>query len=56
MENRLQQWLRDTNDPVDYGKRDPKTGILLLGQEYLELAEYNVLKSGGGISIYEEGR
>ncbi|RGL99133.1 MULTISPECIES: sulfatase [Hungatella] len=56
MENRLQQWLRDTNDPFDYGKRDPKTGILLLGQEYLELAEYNVLKSGGGISIYEEGR
>lgn len=30
----LQQWLRDTNDPFDYGKRDPKTGsLLLLGQE-----------------------
>ena len=32
MEDRLQQWIGDTDDPFETGARDPQTGILQLGQ------------------------
>ncbi|MEE8399977.1 MAG: sulfatase [Desulfobacterales bacterium] len=35
MEQRLRQWIEETNDPFDTGERDPETGILLLGQEFV---------------------
>ncbi len=34
MEKRLEQWMEYTNDPFDTGERDPKTGMLLLGQKF----------------------
>ena len=34
MEQRLQQWMEETEDPFDTGERDPETGILTLGQEF----------------------
>lgn len=34
LEKRLKQWMKDTEDPFDTGERDPKTGMLLLGQEF----------------------
>ena len=34
LESRLQQWLRDTEDPFDTGERDADTGMLLLGQQF----------------------
>jgi len=34
LEARLQRWLAETGDPFDTGERDPKTGMLLLGQEF----------------------
>ena len=34
LEARLKKWLDDTHDPFDTGARDPKTGMLLLGQEF----------------------
>jgi arylsulfatase A-like enzyme len=34
MEQRLGQWIEDTADPFETGDRDPKTGMLCLGQEY----------------------
>jgi len=33
LETRLRQWLRETEDPFETGKRDPKTGMLILGQQ-----------------------
>ncbi|MBN1488675.1 MAG: sulfatase [Phycisphaerae bacterium] len=36
METRLQRWIADTNDPFDTGPRDPKTGMLELGQEFAD--------------------
>ncbi len=33
MEERLQRWMKETDDPFDTGERDPETGILSLGQE-----------------------
>lgn len=36
METRLKKWLADTADPFDTGGRDPKTGMLLLGQEFID--------------------
>jgi arylsulfatase A-like enzyme len=35
LESRLQQWMADTGDPFDSGEKDPKTGMLLLGQEFI---------------------
>ncbi len=32
LEQRLQQWMRETDDPFEIGGRDPDTGILQLGQ------------------------
>ena len=32
MEDRLQQWIGDTDDPFETGARDSQTGILQLGQ------------------------
>ena len=34
LELRLQQWMAETGDPFDTGKRDPVTGMLQLGQEF----------------------
>jgi arylsulfatase A-like enzyme len=36
MEARLQQWMADTGDPFDSGERDPDTGMLCLGQEFVD--------------------
>jgi arylsulfatase A-like enzyme len=33
MEQRLSRWITETHDPFDTGKRDPNTGMLMLGQE-----------------------
>ncbi len=33
MERRLQQWIKETDDPFDTGKRNPETRILQLGQK-----------------------
>jgi len=35
MEQRLQQWIEETEDPFETGERDPETGILLLGQRFI---------------------
>jgi arylsulfatase A-like enzyme len=34
LEGRLRRWIYETGDPFDAGERDPKTGMLLLGQEF----------------------
>jgi arylsulfatase A-like enzyme len=34
MEDRLQQWMQDTDDPFDTGERDPETHMLQLGQKF----------------------
>jgi arylsulfatase A-like enzyme len=34
MERRLRQWMLDTGDPFETGDRDPRTGILDLGQTF----------------------
>jgi hypothetical protein len=34
LEARLQRWMKETEDPFDTGERDPKTGMLVLGQEF----------------------
>lgn len=34
LEKRLKEWMDFTNDPFEYGERDPETGMLLLGQEF----------------------
>ena len=34
LEQRLQQWIKETDDPFDKGERDSTTGILNLGQEF----------------------
>lgn len=34
MEERLQQWICETDDPFETGERDPTTGMLMLGQEF----------------------
>lgn len=36
MENRLRQWMKDTNDPFDSGERDPGNGMLCLGQKFID--------------------
>ena len=36
LETRLQQWMRETADPFDYGERDPKSRMLLIGQEFAD--------------------
>ena len=35
MEALLQRWLKETNDPFEYGERDPETRMLKLGQKYI---------------------
>ncbi len=42
LDKRLMQWMMDTDDPFYTGKRDPKTGILELGQEYSHEKYYQV--------------
>jgi arylsulfatase A-like enzyme len=34
LEQRLQRWFVDTDDPFETGERDPKTGMLRLGQRF----------------------
>ncbi|MBT7066072.1 MAG: DUF4976 domain-containing protein [Verrucomicrobia bacterium] len=34
LEQRLQQWIKETDDPFETGERDPKTGMLRLGQRF----------------------
>ena len=34
MEELLQEWIRKTDDPFYTGERDPKTGMLLIGQKF----------------------
>lgn len=36
MEDRLRRWIAETGDPFDTGARDPKTGMLMLGQEFAD--------------------
>lgn len=31
---RLDRWMKETNDPFDTGARDPKYGMLQLGQKF----------------------
>jgi hypothetical protein len=33
---RLRQWMADTGDPFDSGERDPDTGMLCLGQKFVD--------------------
>jgi hypothetical protein len=35
MEQRLKKWMKQTNDPFDTGRRDPRTGMLKLGQKFI---------------------
>jgi len=35
LEQRLQRWMRITDDPFETGERDPKTGILRLGRRFI---------------------
>ena len=35
LEQRMQKWIHDTNDPFQIGQRDPGTGILQLGQKFI---------------------
>ena len=35
MEERLRRWIAETNDPFETGARDPETGMLTLGQEFV---------------------
>jgi len=34
LEQRLQQWIKETDDPFDTGQRDPETGVLLLDLDH----------------------
>ena len=34
MEQRLRQWIVETDDPFETGDRDPATGMLRLGQRF----------------------
>lgn len=34
LEHRLKQWMEQTDDPFEIGERDPKTGMLCLGQKF----------------------
>lgn len=34
LEDRLQRWIAETDDPFETGARDPTTGMLLLGQQF----------------------
>jgi len=34
MQDRLHRWITETGDPFETGARDPKTGMLLLSQEF----------------------
>ena len=34
LEQRLRRWIKDTDDQFETGERDPKTGMLRLGQEF----------------------
>jgi len=40
LEKRLQLWMQETDDPFDYGEREPETGMLLLGQEFTHQKYY----------------
>ena len=40
LEARLKQWMRETDDPFDTGERDPATGMLKLGQEFIHEKYY----------------
>jgi len=35
LESRLRRWIADTQDPFDTGERDPHTGMLMLGQQFI---------------------
>ena len=35
LEQRLKKWIEDTDDPFETGQRDPKTGMLMLGQQFI---------------------
>ncbi|MDP6041755.1 MAG: DUF4976 domain-containing protein, partial [Candidatus Latescibacteria bacterium] len=35
LEQRMQKWIHDTNDPFQTGQRDPETGILQLDQKFI---------------------
>jgi arylsulfatase A-like enzyme len=36
LEKRLQEWMSETEDPFDTGPRDPESGILELGQRFID--------------------
>jgi len=42
LEARLQKWMRDTNDPFDWGARDETKHMLKLGQVFVDENWYNI--------------
>ena len=34
LEARLRRWIEETDDPFETGRRDPETGMLVLGQRF----------------------
>jgi len=48
LEARLKRWIEETRDPFETGERDPRTGMLLLGEEYNDEKWKRKLRELGG--------
>jgi arylsulfatase A-like enzyme len=51
MEERLQRWITETDDPFDSGPRLPVTGMLDLEQRLVRQRDYGLLPPGYGAAI-----